>query len=110
MLIALWRRMWNHSRPRPRGDRHLPYRPRLECLERRELPAWLGSALVAPPVPEVAQVASQTAGSLTIGPAPICVTVAENSAATVIDLGPVFAGVRGLQHEDGLQLAVLGNT
>ena len=38
------------------------------------------------------------------------VTVTENSCPTVLDLGPVFAAVSGLQHEEGLQLAMLGNT
>jgi hypothetical protein len=38
------------------------------------------------------------------------VTVRENSPKTVIDLGPVFAQMSGIQHEDGLQLSLLGNT
>jgi hypothetical protein len=38
------------------------------------------------------------------------VTVAQNSPATVIDLGPVFAAMPGIQHQDGLHLAIVGNT
>jgi hypothetical protein len=34
----------------------------------------------------------------------------ENSPETVIDLGAVFAEVSSIQHQDGLQLALLGNT
>jgi hypothetical protein len=37
-------------------------------------------------------------------------TVAQNAPATVIDLDSVFAAVPGIQHEDGLQYSVLGNT
>jgi hypothetical protein len=37
-------------------------------------------------------------------------TVIENSPATVIDLGGIFARLSGIQHEDGLQLSLLGNT
>jgi hypothetical protein len=38
------------------------------------------------------------------------VTVVENSPATVINLNTVFAGVSGLQHQDGLQMSLMGNT
>jgi hypothetical protein len=38
------------------------------------------------------------------------VTVDQNSSATVIDLGAAFAAMSGLQHADGLKLAILGNT
>jgi hypothetical protein len=38
------------------------------------------------------------------------VTVMENSPKTVIDLDPVFAQMSGIQHEDGLQMSLLGNT
>jgi hypothetical protein len=44
------------------------------------------------------------------GAAPIPVTVAQNSSETVIDLGAAFATVSGIQHADGLKLAILGNT
>jgi hypothetical protein len=38
------------------------------------------------------------------------VTVGENSPPTVIDLGNVFAGMSGIQHDEELRLSVLGNT
>jgi hypothetical protein len=38
------------------------------------------------------------------------VTVRENSPATVIDLEGVLDGTNGIQHDDGLQMALLGNT
>jgi hypothetical protein len=40
----------------------------------------------------------------------MAVTVDEDSPATVIDLGAVFRSMNGIRHEDGLRLAVLGNT
>jgi hypothetical protein len=38
------------------------------------------------------------------------VTVNENAPATVIDLASVFAGINGIQHDEELQLSLLGNT
>jgi hypothetical protein len=38
------------------------------------------------------------------------VTLDENSAATVIPLGGVFAARREIHPRDGLQLSILGNT
>jgi hypothetical protein len=38
------------------------------------------------------------------------VTVRENSPKTVIDLGPIFTQISGVQPDDGLQLSLLGNT
>jgi hypothetical protein len=38
------------------------------------------------------------------------VTVRENSPKTVIDLVPIFAQMSGIQHEDGLQMSLLGNS
>ena len=38
------------------------------------------------------------------------VSVRENSPKTVIDLDLVFAQVKGIHHEDGLQVSLLGNT
>jgi hypothetical protein len=52
-------------------------------------------------------IGSQPAGA---GVNEMQVTVKENSPATVIDLGGVFAGVSGIQHEEELQLSLLGNT
>src|SRR5262249_19599487 len=52
-------------------------------------------------------IGSPTAGA---GVHQMQVTVRENSAPTVIDLGNVFAGMSGIQHDEELQLSVLGNT
>jgi hypothetical protein len=83
----------------------------LEPLERRELPALLSSGLVTLiSAPGALSAPPQTDGQLPGSTAPIRVTVSQNSPATVIDLGPVFAAMPGLQHEDGLRLALLGNT
>jgi hypothetical protein len=38
------------------------------------------------------------------------VTVMQNSPRTVLDLGPVFAQMSGVQPEGGLQLSLLGNS
>jgi hypothetical protein len=38
------------------------------------------------------------------------VTVNANSRPTVINLAAVFGAVSGIQHDDGLQLSMLGNT
>src|SRR5262245_12791938 len=136
MLISMWRRMrksdptsfqGNH---RPKG-RCLSFRPQLEALEDRMLPAPLTygvlpltpagtiSAAVAPPLPQPRGIAasgaligmqpigSQLAGAGVNG---MRVTVRENSRQTVIDLDLVFAQMSGIQHKDGLQLSVLGNT
>jgi hypothetical protein len=50
---------------------------------------------------------SQSAGA---GVGEMDVTVKENSPKTVIDLGLVFAQMSGIQHDDGLQMSLLGNT
>jgi hypothetical protein len=116
MFAALWRRLWDGNPVLPRGKsrrggRHLSYRPRLEPLEGRELPALLGNGLQAlVSVPGAISMPYQTGSPMPGGTTPICVTVALNSPATVIDLGPVFAAMPGIQHEDGLQLAIRGNT
>jgi hypothetical protein len=34
----------------------------------------------------------------------------ENSPETVIDLGPIFGAMTSINHEDGLQLSMVGNT
>jgi hypothetical protein len=109
MFRALWRRLWNGDRVIPANPRRT-YRPWLESLEDRALPALSGGGLIAPPVSCAFRLPLQGIGQLPGGTAPIQVTVAENAPATVIDLGPVFASVRGLQYQDGLRLSVLGNT
>ena len=111
MLTALWRCLWKGSRGRAprkclRRNHALSCRPCLESLESRELPAVLGSGLFAPVVPNAPSISQ--APMLPGCTRPICVTVAENSPQTVIDMGPVFAAIPGIQYQDGLQLAVLG--
>jgi len=113
MLTALWRCLWKGSRGRAprkclRRNHALSCRPCLESLESRELPAVLGSGLFAPVVPNAPSISQ--APMLPGCTRPICVTVAENSPQTVIDMGPVFAAIPGIQYQDGLQLAVLVNT
>jgi len=82
-------------------------------------PAGTSSTAVAHPLPHSGGIAtlgdrsgrqqngSQSAGT---GVNQMQVTVMENSPKTVIDLGPVFAQMSGIQYEDGLQLSLLGNT
>jgi hypothetical protein len=115
MLRTLWNKLWNRDRALPgakrrRTDRHLSYRPWLEPLEARELPALPGGGLIASTVLRPVSTLYQTGIQQPGGTTPIQVTVAENSPATVIDMGPVFAAIRGLQHQDGLRLSILGNT
>jgi hypothetical protein len=52
----------------------------------------------------------QTGSSVPAGITPLRVTVSQNASETVLDLGPVFAAMPGLQHKEGLHLTVLGNT
>jgi hypothetical protein len=107
--------LWNGNRVRPRGkvtrgNRHLPYRPSLETLQGRELPALLGGGLLAPAVSAIFSPVQPTAFRPPVRTPPVQVTVAQNSLETVIDLDTVFAAVPGIQHADGLQFSVLGNT
>jgi len=116
MFESLWRWLRNRNPILPggklrRGGRHISYRPRLEPLEGRELPALLGGGLIAlAPVPEALGARLQTDNALPASPTPVRVTVAQNTPETVIDLGAVFATVPGIQRDDGLQIAVLGNS
>jgi hypothetical protein len=82
-------------------------------------PVGIISAAVAPPPRQLAGITASGAlnGLQPIGSQPagagvneMQVTVRENSAATVIDLGAVFVGMSGIKHGDGLQLSLLGNT
>jgi hypothetical protein len=75
------------------------------------LPAFLSSGLqVLVSAPGAVGAPPQLGSPMPGGTTPIRVTVAQNSPATVIDLGPVFAAMPVIQHEDGLQLAIRGNT
>jgi hypothetical protein len=82
-------------------------------------PAGTTSTAVASPLPRSGGVATSVAlgGRQQTGSQPagagvnqMQVTVMENSPKTVIDLGPIFAQMSGIQYEDGLQLSLLGNT
>jgi hypothetical protein len=52
----------------------------------------------------------QPGSSVPAGITPLHVTVSQNASPTVLDLGPVFAAMPGLQHKAGLHLTILGNT
>jgi hypothetical protein len=114
MFTALLRSLWNGNRVRPPRTCLYPnrrcYRPALEVLESRALPAPLGGGVMAPPLLHAPAMSHPTAGQLIGRTTPIAVTVAQNTPETVIDLGPVFAAIPGFQHQDGVQLSVLGNT
>jgi hypothetical protein len=136
MLMPLWRRMRkNDSASLPRNElskgRGPTFRPQLEALEDRRLPAPLSYGVLSlnPPginsptvAPHLRRQGSkgesgalgglQPMGSQSAGAAvgEMDVTVQENSPKTVIDLGYVFAQMNGIQHDDGLQLSLLGNT
>jgi hypothetical protein len=136
MLISLWRRMRKSDPTSFRGNelpigRHPSFRPQFEALEDRMVPARLTygvlpltgagtiSAALAPRPPQTKGIAAsgalsylQPIGSHLPGSSvnEMQVTVRENSPATVIDLGLVFAEMSGIQHEDGLQMSLLGNT
>ena len=134
MFSLLWRRLRNRKPGQLRGKclqgGHYSSLPQLEPLEDRMVPA-LGAG-TAPEFPAGGlllganaqaahpQPASPVPGGITglqpLGGKPagagstMRVTVAANSPETVIDLGAVFSARSGIQHEDGLKLAVLGNT
>jgi hypothetical protein len=115
MFTSLWRWLRNGS-PIPggksrRSGRRLSYRPGLEPLEGRELPALPGGGFIAlTPVLDALSVPWQVGSQPSARPTPIRVTVAQNAPETVLNLGPVFAAMPGLQHEAGLQYSILGNS
>src|SRR5262245_40094100 len=110
MLRSLWRRLWHGTSGPSRGP-HLAYRPQIEPLEGRQLPAFWGSALFAlAPALDAVGMPQQSGSPFAGGVTALRVTVRQNASETVIDLGPVFAAMRGLQHKAGLQLTILGNT
>jgi hypothetical protein len=135
MFLSLWRRLRNRSRSEAKGKclqrvGRPSYRPRLEQLEDRVLPAlWAGGALdlsslglipgvsanpalhkvvAAPPV--TISGLHEVSGKSPGGANQIWVTVDENCPETVINLGAVFGARSGIHPEDGLHLSMLGNT
>jgi hypothetical protein len=52
----------------------------------------------------------QTGSRQAPGSNPTLVTVDENAPENIVHLGPVFGAMSGIQHGDGLQLSILGNT
>jgi hypothetical protein len=69
-----------------------------------------GSLLALGLVPDAVGMPQQMGSPLPGGATAICVTVNQNAPQTVLDLGPVFAAIPSIQHEEGLQLAILSNT
>jgi hypothetical protein len=132
MFFSLWRRPWSSSGPsrgrRSLGARTVSFRPQLDPLEDRLLPApgpggafgltagglasgafaTLQVVTAAGPAPVTGL--QQTGGKPLAAPNPMKVTVPESSTPTVIPLGAVFAAMGGIHAKDGLQLSILGNT
>jgi hypothetical protein len=79
-------------------------------LEGREVPALISGGLIAPAMPYPVGQLCQTGSPARTATMPMQVTVAENTPQTVLEMGPIFATVPGLQHDDGLRYSVLGNT
>jgi hypothetical protein len=106
MLISVWRKPRKND-PISSPGKALPksrrpsFRPKLEALEDRTLPAAPGvlSGLQSSSSQPARPVANQMA-----------ITVMENAAATVIDLDPVLASKSGIHPEDGFHVSLLGNT
>jgi hypothetical protein len=129
MFYSLWRRLLSSpgpSRGRGRlGIGPVSYRPQLDSLEDRLLPA-LGAGgihglaagglapatlrVLAPAAPAPVTGLQQMGGKLPADYNQMSITIYENSAASVIQLGAVFAAMRDIHPKDGLQLSILGNT
>ena len=134
MYISLWRMMRKSDSLRGNElskGRRSTFRPQIEALEDRMALATLNYIVppltlaggvfpaVAPAPPRISGIAvsgaltglqpigSQSAGA---GVHEMQVTVRENSPKTIIDLGPIFAQISGIQHEDGLQMSLLSNS
>ena len=126
MFIPLWRRLWSRGPGLSRDNRRragqpIAYRPRLEPLEDRLLPAlWAPvgeftatthiAGAMAPAAPGAVNAPQQVNYKPPRVADPISVTVVENSPKSVLDLGAVFRAMSGIRPEDGLQLSLLGNT
>jgi hypothetical protein len=136
MFISLWRRLQRSDRTSSRGrelrkNRRPSFRPKLESLEDRTLPAPLVFGILPertegttssafaphPPRPVVIAASGTLSGLHPSGSHPNSpaanhkkVTVVVNAPESVIDLGPIFARMNGVHPEDGLQVSLLGNT
>ncbi len=133
MFFSLWRRLRSSSSGpsqgrRCLGVRHVSFRPQLDPLEDRLLPAPVVGAIlgvnagrlnsgppallqvVAPPLPGLVIGLQQTSGTPPAASNQMKVTLDENSAANVIPLGGLFAAMSDIHPKDGLQLSILGNT
>src|SRR5258708_27842903 len=116
MFFSLWRKLRNRNPGASRGkslpaDRHSSYRPSLEPLEDRVLPAVGAGGVFAPALGSGVISGFQQVGSKRSGTAtPIRVTVDQNASESVIDLGTVFGAMSSLHAGDGLRLSVLSNT
>jgi hypothetical protein len=133
MFFSQWRRQRSSSSGPSRGRRHLgarhvSYRPQLESLEDRLLPAMGAGGIPGLPVggptcgdfatlqvvaaaaPDPLTGPQQTDGKPPAASNQMKVTIDENSAASVIELGAVFAARSDIHPKDGLQLSILANT
>jgi hypothetical protein len=132
MFFSLWRRLRSNSGPsggsRRLAVRHVSFRPQLDILEDRLLPtpvlggmpgltsvglstgpyATLQVVTASTPGPVIG--VQPTGGKPAAVPNQMRVMLDENSAASVIPLGAVFAARREIHPKDGLQLSILGNT
>ena len=124
MFDLLWR-MLRKNEVGPSGgeklpkQRHASFRPQLVALEDRVMPT-LGpggvpvAAPTHPPGGVTASASSSNLQTLTNSPATttchMMVWVMQNAPETIINLKYLFAGMNNLQHQDGLQWSMLGNT
>jgi hypothetical protein len=119
MLISLWRRLLKSDRSRRKvllKSQRPSFRPKLESLEDRTLPAPLVYGMLPPqPVAPAASGVLSDRQPIHSQPASVAVnqmdvTVGVNSTKSVIDLGPIFARSCGVRPEAGIQVSLLGNT
>jgi hypothetical protein len=126
MFDLLWRKLRKNNVGPSGGEklpkqRHTSFRPQLEALEDRMMPTLLPGVFppIATPTPPPAGITgSGSSGNLQtlINPPAssvhhmVVVPAMRNSSETVINLDRIFAQQSGLQHEDGLQWSMLGNT
>jgi hypothetical protein len=128
MFFSLWRRLRSSSsgpsrRKRCLGVRQVSFRPQLDPLEDRLLPAPVAAGILtldsgpstlqqaaAAPLPGAVIDLQQTGLTPPAASNQMKVTLNENSAANVVPLGAVFAAMSDIHPKDGLQLSILGNT